>query len=262
MKITSRNALMTAGTIFLVILSVLAIVGIILLTQASRGYAENNKSITVSGTSEVFAEPDIAEFSFTVRADAKTVADAQQQVTDTTNALLAQLQDNGIDEDDIKTTGYYSNPRYEYQRSATCIDGYCPDGKQVIVGYELSHTIVVTVRDLDKVSDVLVTLGSGDVDNINGPSFRIDDEDALRARAREQAIDKARAEAQQLAESLDVKLGRMINYYESGDDFYPTERGYFGDAMVESVAMDVAAPSLPTGENKITATVNITYRIK
>ena len=54
-------------------------------------------TINVSGTGEAVAIPDVANISFSVAKDAKTVADAQKQSAEKINAIMAFLKENDID---------------------------------------------------------------------------------------------------------------------------------------------------------------------
>src|SRR3989344_3016967 len=148
-------------------------------------------TITVSGEGEVFAVPDTAEFSVTIQEEAKEVADAQEVATKKSNDIYAYLKEQGIEEKDIKTIDYSVYPQYDYLESA-CRDGYCPGGRQVLRGFQVSQTFTVKVRDTEKAGDLLSGVGSLGASSVSGLSFTIDDQDALEAEARKSAIDDAR----------------------------------------------------------------------
>ncbi len=139
----------------------------------------------------------------------------------------------------------------------------CPQvsGSPTIVGYDVSQTIQVKVRDTDKAGDVLASLGSLGVQNVNGPEFVAADEAAGQAEARAEAIDEARATAKQLAKDVGVHLGDIVSFYEG-----PTGEmyGYQGGTMMDAAmsAVPQAAPTLPVGENETETTVSITYEIR
>ncbi|MDP2648367.1 MAG: SIMPL domain-containing protein, partial [bacterium] len=136
-------------------------------------------TINVSGEGEVFAVPDTATFSVTIREEAKEVADAQDAATEKSNAVIAYLKGEGIEEKDIKTTDYNVYPQYDYTRSACSEVGYCPPGRQELRGFEVSQTLSVKVRDTEKAGGLLSGVGSRGASQVSGLSFTIDDEDAL-----------------------------------------------------------------------------------
>lgn len=220
-------------------------------------------SITVSGAGEVFAVPDLATFSVTVREEADDVADAQETATEKMNGIIAFLKGEGIEDKDIKTTDYSVYPKYEWVQDGICSERYCPPGRQELMGYEVAQTITVKVRDTDRAGELLSGVGSRGVSEVSGISFTIDDEDALKAEARAQAIDEARAKAEELAEQLGVRLVRVVGFYEDSYGYPEPYYGRGGIAMDMAVKSEAAAPpALPAGENKITSNVNITYEIR
>jgi uncharacterized protein YggE len=216
--------------------------------------------ITVNGTAEVTAIPDVASFSFSVVETAKTVKEAQDKATKKMNSALDAIKAMGVEEKDIKTESYNSYPKYDYVYADACATGYCP-GKNVLTGYEVSQTISVKVRKVDTAGDILTKVGGLNVSNISGLSFVVDDMDKIKAEARDKAIADAKDKIKALSKSLGVKFVRITGYYDSSD-----QPMYYGAGGMEaksavSPMMDVA-PQLPKGENKYTANVSITYEVK
>ncbi len=268
-----KTVLLYALSFLAVIISLSVLVGFIVLIPNEGDM--NSKTINVQGTGEVFASPDISEFNFTVREEDKDGTRAQTKGSEKVSKVLAELQKIGIAEEDIKTDMLSANPRYEWHETkpvAPCTaDGSCvnPESKRVIVAYEFSQTITITLRDLTKSGEVLRALSVADVSDIYGPNMRIEDADALRTEARREAIDKAREQAKIIASDLGVRLGKMTYFYEDNNGGYPMpyarggEEMMYTDAKMGGVAMAPAlAPEIPVGQNKITSTVNITYKIK
>jgi uncharacterized protein YggE len=219
--------------------------------------------ISINGTGEVYAIPDTASFSFSVVEEGKTVKDAQDKATKKINAILDAVKSFGIDDKDVKTTGYTSYPKYEYTGSA-CVSGYCPPGKQVLTGYEVSHSITVKVRDTAKAGDVLTKVGGLGASNISGLDFIVDDMDSVKDQAREKAVADAKAKAKVLSKTLGVRLTKVVNFYESGDMPVPMYYAKADSAMGMGGGMvsAQATPSLPTGENKIVSNVTISYEVE
>ncbi len=221
-------------------------------------------TITVSGEGEVFAVPDTATFSVTVQEEAKEVKTAQETATKKNNAIVAYLKEQGIDEKDFQTTDYNVYPQYDYIQAA-CSGGYCPGGRQVLRGYQVSQTITVKVRDTQKAGDLLSGVGSLGASSVSGLSFTIDDQDALEAEARDKAIKQAEEKAEALAKSLGVRVIRVVGFSENGyQPYYAYGRGAGMDTAVAQEAKLAVAPSpdLPTGQNKILSNVSVTYEIR
>lgn len=242
-------------------LSVLALFLLVLTINAlgNLGRSENPymNTITVEGKGTGTAIPDIATVSFSVTERGATVAEAQDKATTKTDAALAAVSGLAIEEEDVKTLSYNVYPQYEQQ---VCYTGICTTGAPRIVGYEVSQTVEVKIRETGKAGDVLQALGSLNVQNINGPNFTVDQEDGLKGVAREAAIENAKAKAEALADQLGVRLGKVVSFYENTAPYpYYGYDGAKGGMMMEAAQM---APSLPTGEQETEVSVSITYEIR
>ena len=216
--------------------------------------------ISVTGKGEVFANPDIATFSFSVVETAKTVKDAQDSATKKTNTTLEKVKSFGIEDKDIKTNDYSVYPKYEYTNQM-CTATVCPPSRQILTGYEVSQTVIVKVRKIEDAGKVLGSIGDTGVTNISGLSFTIDDEDALNRDARAKAITEAKTKAEALAKDLGVSLVRIVSFSEDGNG-YPMPMAY---AKMDSMSAGVATaptPEIPAGQNKILSNVTITYEIR
>ena len=221
-------------------------------------------TISVSGEGEVSATPDTANFSVTVLEEAKDVKTAQDAATKKSNAIYAYLKSAGVEEKDVQTSEYNISPQYQYGTQVCPQYGYCPPGKQVLSGYQVSQTLTVKVRDTSKAGELLSGVGSRGASQVGGLSFELEkaDQEAKQAEARGKAIDNARAKAEALAKQLGVSLVRIVGFSENGN--YPI---YYAKAEM-SMAADgrggVAPPSpeIPVGQNKITSNVSVTYEIR
>jgi uncharacterized protein YggE len=216
-------------------------------------------TIMVEGTGEATAIPDVARVTFSVTESATTVAEAQTAATEKTDTALAAMKELGVEDKDLKTLSYNVYPKYEYQNP--CYSGACPPAREPrITGYEVSQSVQVTVRDTAKAGEVLQALGTTEVQNISGPTFTVDDADAVKAEARDMAIAEAKEKAKKLAKELGVSLGSVVSFYENNYGGYPMydSYGYGGEGM----PMDTKAPTLPTGEQETSITVSITYEIR
>lgn len=258
-ELTSNRAARIAAV------AVLALLALFLLvktwdTAFGRDVSDPFNTITVEGTGTAAMVPDTARITFTVMESAPEVGAAQDAATKRTDAALAALEDMDIEERDVKTVSYNVSPKYDYPQQPCYPGMICPSGAPRIVGYDVSQTIEVKVRDTAKAGDVLGALGALGVQNISGPEFVVDDESAVTAEARAEAIEEARAKAKELAGELNVRLGKVVSFSEgTPGDLYGYGKG--GGIMMEAAAPN-RAPTLPTGENETEITVMITYEIR
>jgi len=226
-------------------------------------------TITVSGKGEAFAIPDIASFSFSVTEASESVESAQKMLDEKIAKALVVLKEAEVADKDIKTTDYNVNPKYEWNQYP-CPPGVmvsdlsypCRSGKNELIGYDVSQSITVKVRDVKKVGDLVSKIGAINVSNISGVEFTVDEREKYVAEAREKAITEAKAKGKELAKQLGVRLNKILYFNENGNYpiYYGEGKGGGADMMVSSVAP--ARAELPQGETKITSDVSITYEIR
>jgi hypothetical protein len=226
---------------------------VIAWTEGDDTYPSN--VISVTGEGEAVAVPDVAEFTFSVNEKGESVEVAQTGATNKMNAAIDFLKKNGVEEKDIKTTGYNAYPQYQY---TTCTGMVCVN-EQKLIGYEVSQTISVTVRDTAKAGELLSGVGKTGITNVSGLSFKVDDPEKFKKEARLMAIEKAKAQAEVLAEGLGVKLKGVVSFSE---DSGPYGYGMGGDGMMAKESAVSSAPQIPSGEEKITSKVYVTYEIR
>src|SRR5690606_14259395 len=142
--------------------------------------------------------------------------------------------------------------RYDYSNK--------PDGSQKaeLLGYQVTNTLSVRVRDIDKTGEIIdkaVTLGvnqGGDV------SFTNDDPSATLTEARKKAVADAIAKARTLAEAAGVDLGRVIEISDQNVRPVPMPiRAKAFDAAQAASAVPVQA-----GENAYRVQVTVTFELK
>ncbi|MDB5237953.1 MAG: hypothetical protein JWM46_223 [Candidatus Kaiserbacteria bacterium] len=224
------------------------------------GVAATN-TITVTGEGQVFAVPDTATFTVSVIETGKDVTTAQTAANTKGNAIIAYLKSQGIDAKDIQTTDYSVNPQYDYSNTVCPSGTYCGPGKQTLVGFQVSDTLTVKVRDTQKAGALLSGVGSKGASSVSSLSFTIDDQKGLEAQARDKAITEAKGKADALAKSLGVSVVRVVGFNENNNQpYYYATKASAGMAM-DSVAA-APAPEVAVGQNKITSEVSVTYEIR
>lgn len=267
-NISSRDLsrLSLAALILLALLSLFLLSKTVNEIRAGKYIGPNSTeayTITVSGEGEIFAVPDEAQFTFTVREEANTVETAQSSVTDKQNEILAYLEGEGIPDENIKTIGYNIFPQYTYRNeSVPCSPEFCPpsDGGRTLVGYEVAHTIEITLDEAEEAGTLIGGIGSRGVSEISGVQFTLGNEDEIMRQARRQAIEDAKAKAEALSDDLGVALGPLVSFSESGSPKYFSERVSM-DAAEEGFA-GAPTPQIPQGENRVVSEITLVYEIR
>ncbi|MFC1700783.1 SIMPL domain-containing protein [Patescibacteria group bacterium] len=217
---------------------------------------ETKNTITVSDSAEIYAKPDLALINVSVITESKTVTSAMSQNTEKINKISEYLKKAGVNKSDLKTTNFNIFPIYEYPDSRS----YSIE-KRVLTGYEVRQTLQVKIRELEKTGELIQGATDAGANQVGNLQFSIDKQDELLKEAREQAINKVKDKAKELAGQLGIRLVRITNFSEGGGapiyknmDFAMTEGlGIGGGGAV--------APEIETGENKIEVSVSITYEI-
>lgn len=210
---------------------------------------KTKNNISVSGKGEIYAKPDLALVTFSVRNEAKQVPEAIKENSEKMNKVISSLKQQGIAEKDLKTTSFNIYPRYEYRKDGT---GIYPRNKRVLVAYEVTQSLQVKIRDLSKVGKIIQGATDNGANQIGNLQFTIDKQDELKAKAREMAIKQAKSKAKQIASQLGVHLVRVTNFSENS-----SVPPYYRHIEAKELT-----PQIETGENKIESNVTITYEIQ
>jgi uncharacterized protein YggE len=213
-------------------------------------WSQQDTGIWVNGVGEVTAEPDLAILVLGVEIQAPTVEQAQVQAACDMEAVIQSLKDNGVADKDIATRQYSIYPVK-----------YWNDGQEILVGYRVTNTVTVKVRNLEDtgvIIDNAVKAGDDSI-RVNSIGFTIEDTAIYYEEARELAMENAKDKALQLADLSDVDLGKPT--YISEGSFYSPVIYYDNDRyMAETGAASVTPIS--AGEMTISLTVQVVYGIK
>jgi len=247
--------------VWIVIIAVIIASVVANAVGGGRGHKDGEQdTIVVSGKGELTVKPDIAEVSFSVTNENLDVGKATDAVNAKIATIVAKLKADGVDEADIKTTGYDISPQYNYVNNPVPMNmPYIPSGNQVLAGYNVTDSIDIKIRDLTKAAGIVTDLGALGVTDMSGLNFTEDKYDDLVKQARDAAIADARTQAQDLAKSLGVKLVKIVAYSDQSQPIY-----YATNAMAVPSAMGGGSVKavLPTGQNTITSNVSVTYEIQ
>ena len=239
--------LVWSGTAALVLLSVF----LITITGHLSNTAATTNTVSFSGEGKVVAKPDIARVNLSIITDATTSKAAQDDNSKKSKAVTDYLKKQGVEDKDIKTTGYNIYPQYKYPPYG---------GQPTVTGYQVNESLEVKIRDLEKVSNILDGVVGAGANQVNGLSFEIDNPEELKTEARKKAIEDAKKKADELEGQVGIRLGKIINFSEN--------TGGYPIPMYDTMKMEGrgmgggGGPSVPTGENEIVVSVYLTYQIK
>ena len=225
---------------------ILAAVTVILALLAGAVCAEEPaRRITVTGTGEVEAVPDMATITLGVTQEATEAQAAMRATSEAVTGVLARLGALGIAPRDLQTRELSLNPVWS-ERPAS-------GGKRrQITGFVAANTVVVRVRDLAALGGILDAVLAEGANDFDGLRFGLQEPEPLAEEARRRAVADAMARAKLLAGAAGVGLGPVQSIDEHG-----------GGMPKAEMAMRMSAASVPVaaGEVSVSASVTMVFAI-
>jgi hypothetical protein len=219
-----------------------------------------DRSISFSATGQVFAKPDIAKLNFSVITQGKEAEVVQTENNTKTQKVIDFIKSSGVQPEDIQTINYSLNPQYDYSWCRQPKEDQFISCPPKIIGYELTQTVAVKIRDFDKINTIIGGLSEHGVNQISNISFEIDDEEVYKNQARIKALNIIEKRAKLISSQTDIKLGRILNVTESSND--SRYKNYLTQPVMAPTAEVVSSAPIETGTNEINVTLTVTYEIK
>ena len=212
--------------------------------------------ITVSGQAEVRVQPDEVVFTLGVESVDKDMLAAKKRTDDSVREVLAIAKKNNIKPEDVQTSYISVQPKYntddlEYEQRRTV--------KREFVGYQVSKTIAVILRDISRFDSLLSDVLKAGVTRLSNVEFR----DSKIRQHRDQARAMAIKAAQEKANLLAREIGQSI-----GPAYSITEAGAVPFAAVQNVSVnagrsfsDDAESAIAPGSISVSAQVTVSFRL-
>ncbi len=224
-------------------------------SQAPQPTAQSTspiRSLAVTGTGRATLTPDIAYVNIGVQTQGEDVAEPLARNKTLTQQVVDAIKSFGVDDKDIQTSNFNIYPQQQYG----------PTGEILSTKYVIDNIVSVTVRDLNKLGDMLDAAVKAGANNINNIQFDVADRTAALADARKAAVDNAKSQATQLAQDAGVQL-LDIQSINTATQNVPLPY-YMGYGMGGGGAAPAQAPSVPVqpGQLIISVDVSIVYQIQ
>ena len=213
--------------------------------------AEHN-TIAVSGMAEQEVAPDMAyiDVGINVRADdAETARTQEAQIASQIRRALLGL---AITDNDLQNTSYYLYQEYKVDRN----------GVRTADKYVLDSSIKVTVKDLDKLSQVIDNVVEAGATNISNITYALSTQNIIQRQLLATAVENARDKAAVVASAGRRTLGNMlsadINSFDGG-----TIVAYGANKLrsTTNLAEDGVATKLSPGKIKLNARVQVVFSL-
>lgn len=240
----------------MVVVAVLALLAVWTgVVQAQDEFRPATSTITVSATGSLTFAPDHVFVTFGMDTAARSLIDAQRQNNAVMTKVMERLRDQNIEKERIQTSSFTVSPQYKPPPKRS---NDMPPAPPEIIGYLMSNTVTVEVRNMEKVGRVIEDVLAAGANHFQGLHWALRDEQPARLSALKSAAARAHEKAATLSEALGVKLVRVLSVNEGGHVVRPAPH------MARSmVAMDAGGgePPISPGEIKVEATVTLVYEI-
>lgn len=210
--------------------------------------------VTVSGEGVITAMPDMATVHFSVVSRHKNPDIARTDNEKASAAALNAIRALGVEEKDIQLQNLQLNQIREYNNE-----------RQIYIdrGYEATRSLVVTVRNLDKLPDLVAALISNGANRMDSIQYGLDDRDAVELEVLRLAVARAKKKASTIVDELGLELGTVLQLQEQGvfipSPVYHMEAGDMA-GMASKSGGDPAAYA--SGQIEVRASVTVVFSIK
>ena len=206
------------------------------------------ETINVNGSGEVTSEPEAAEVTVGISVEHEEVAKVRTDLARRYEELENSLLDESFEEDDIVTAGYAVRHRP-------------PREENDVETYHGSHTVQVSVGNVDAVESAIDTALSSGATEIDDVKFTLTDETrrACRDEAIQLAVDEARHDAAATAEAADRVLGDIVDMGVDRARVSPSQHS--GEALALASTHNVDT-SIQSGNVSVSVTVSASYELR
>src|SRR5271169_6601840 len=210
-------------------------------------------TVWVGADGKYEAEPDTAVVQFNISTQEENLQTANARATKAAEQVRQLLRSNGLDPKQAQVEMFSVQPVYDYKNP-----------KRKLVGYRVDTSISIKVKDFAKIGPITQGLADMDVSGNQSLSYILDDMDAAKIKAVEDALHRAHEEANAVSRTGGRTLGELS--YASVDTYeQPRARPMLAAAPMAMKAADATpAPTEEFGTQKVTVTahVNAMYNLK
>lgn len=199
------------------------------------------RTISVTGSGKSYIVPDMATISVGVRTENKDAGRAVDENNAQTQKVMAALRGMGVADKDLQTTNFSIYPQQQYD----------DQGQLIGTTYVVENTVQVTVRDLNQLGDLLGGAVDAGANSIYGIQFDVENKEEAQSEARQNAVDDAAVQAQDLAQAAGVTLGEIQSISTAISYPSPFYAGMGGGA-------EAAASQVPITPGQLTVSVDVT----
>jgi uncharacterized protein YggE len=204
--------------------------------------------VELSVYESVSVVPDIATVGAGVTTEAPSATEALRRNSAEMQRVVERLKALGVAARDIQTTGINLNARYDYDQASQ---------RPVFRGYQASNRVSIILRKIDRAGEVLDALVAAGANDLSGPSFAVENDEAAKDAARQRAIARAQARAKSYAEQFGYDGARILWLSESIES-----RGPMPEMVMMKASADMPAAAPPVEPGMVSTGIAMSFKFE
>ena len=211
-------------------------------------------TVYVGADGKFESAPDTAVLQFSIAAQEATSENAYAKASQAAERMRAALRANGIDPKAAELGSYSLQPMYDWKSP-----------KRKVVGFRVTTNVSLKLKDFTKIGPLMTALASIEETDNQSISYTLENIEAAKQKAVEDAFMKAKNSAQTVAKAGGRALGQLA--YSSVDTYevpVPVPMVAMRAKAMSAQAADAVAPTEEFSAQKITVTahVNAMFELK
>lgn len=243
-------------------------------------------TINIRGEAVKSVSPDLINIGFSIESEGNTTIDSTNKNAAELSVIKSKLLEMGINETQIESSSYYTSPIYNESCNNYChiipieaisarplpsdytstyIDGNCERNCNII-GYKTTHTISIRSSEITKGGQIAQKILDGsNMSKIEYAFFTIKEETQIKIQNDLEALaaKNSREKAQNIAEGLNAKLGRLISITPEGYGYPMPMYAAYDKAVANTAELVNPSPSeIFPSQSTLRAAVIATYELE
>ncbi len=225
------------------------------MAQEHPAITAQANTVYVGADGRFESAPDTAQVQFNIAAQEETAKAAYDRASKNAEQIRQILRSNGIDPKAAEIGFFSIQPVYDWKTA-----------KRKLVAYRVNASVSLKLRDFSKIASILQQLAEGDITESQSVSYTLENIDAAKVKAVEDAYRRARANAEAVARSGGRVLGELS--YASVDTFEqvrvvtPLVRQAPGVMRAQAAELPAPTEEFTPQNIVVTAHVNAMFTLK
>jgi len=235
------------------ILFCVVLIGTAVAAQEHPAVTAQPNTVYVSADGKFEANPDTAMVQFNISAQEDTSRAAYDRASKAAEQIRQILRNNGIDPKTAEIGFFSIQPVYDWRSP-----------KRKLIGYRVNATVTLKLKDFSKVAPIVQQLSEADVTETESINYTLEDVDAAKTKAVQDAYRRARASANAIATAGGRTVGELsyasVDTFENIRPIMPMAR--MGVARANAEAAPAPTEEFTPQGVTVTAHVNAVFSLR